>query len=185
MRRIVDDLLLVARLDEGMPLAREPVEVELVVREALLRGMQLTRRESRVDVEAGLYALADPERLLQVLTNLVTNAIRHAGETATITITGRREEGRTVITVQDDGPGIPPEELPHVFHRLYRGGRARAGAPGGAGLGLAIVASLVRAMGGEISAHSTPGHGATFAVVLPAPEAAETEPIPVPEPRSA
>ncbi|HEX2031988.1 MAG TPA: ATP-binding protein [Actinomycetota bacterium] len=181
MRRIVDDLLLLARLDEGMPLAREPVEVELVVREALLRGMQLARRESRVDVEPGLYAVADPERLLQALTNLVTNAIRHAGEAATITITGRRREDRVVITVEDDGPGIPPEELPHVFDRLYRGERARAGAPGGAGLGLAIVASLVSAMGGEISAHSTPGEGATFAVVLPAArasEAAETEPIP-------
>src|SRR5919109_706392 len=111
MRRIVDDLLLLARLDEGMPLRREPVEVELVVREALLRGMLLARREHRVDLEPGLFAEADPDRLLQVLTNLVTNAVRHAGEDATITITGRRADGIVEIAVSDTGPGIPEEEL--------------------------------------------------------------------------
>jgi two-component system OmpR family sensor kinase len=181
MRRIVEDLLLLARLDEGIPLAREPVEVELVVREALLRGMQLARRDSRVDVEPGLSAVADHERLLQVLTNLVTNAIRHAGEDATISITGRRRGDLAVVEVADTGPGIPPAELPHVFERLYRGERARTGAPGGAGLGLAIASSLVRAMGGDISARSEPGEGATFTVRLPATgvsQTADTEPIP-------
>ena len=178
MRRIVDDLLLLARLDEGMPLSREPVEVELVIREALLRGMLLAQRENEVDVEEGLYALADPDRLLQVLTNLVTNAVRHAGEDATISISARRRGDRVEVRVSDTGPGIPPEELPHVFERLYRGGRARTGSPGGAGLGLAIAASLTRAMGGEIGVDSVAGAGATFTVALPATEDAEvTEPI--------
>ncbi|HEX2024783.1 MAG TPA: HAMP domain-containing sensor histidine kinase, partial [Actinomycetota bacterium] len=178
MRRIVDDLLLLARLEEGMPLQREPVEVELVVREALLRGMLLARREHRVEVEPDLYAVADPDRFLQVLTNLVTNAVRHGGEDATIAITGRRVGDAAEISVADTGPGIPPDELPHVFDRLYRGHAARTGAPGGAGLGLSIAASLVRAMGGTIDVESEPGRGATFTVRLAAPS--RTKPISAP-----
>jgi two-component system OmpR family sensor kinase len=178
MRRIVDDLLLLARLDEGMPLRREPVEVELVIREALLRGMLLARREHRVEVESGLFATADPDRLLQVLTNLVTNAVRHGGEDATITITGRRTDDHVEISVSDTGPGIPEEEMAHVFDRLYRGHTARTGAPAGAGLGLPIVASLTRAMGGEVAVSSAPGEGTTFTVTLPAPPA--VRPVPAP-----
>jgi signal transduction histidine kinase len=182
MRRIVDDLLLLARLDEGMPLRREPVEVELVMREALLRGMQLARMEAEVEAEPGLFAMADPDRLLQVLTNLVTNAVRHAGPDATITLRGAREGGRVAMEVVDDGPGISPDELPYVFDRMFRGSRARTDAAGGAGLGLAIAASLTRAMGGDISVESEPGRGAAFKVLLPAvaDEAADalTEPLP-------
>jgi two-component system, OmpR family, sensor kinase len=179
MRRIVDDLLLLARLDEGMPLRREPVEVELVLREALLRGMQLARVEARVEAEPGAYALADPDRLLQVLTNLVTNAVRHAGPEATITLRARGEGDRVRLEVADDGPGIPPEELPHVFDRMFRGARARTDTAGGAGLGLAIAASLTEAMGGTISASSEPGRGATFSIELPAARGVEalTEPL--------
>jgi signal transduction histidine kinase len=178
MRRIVEDLLLLARLDEGMPLARERVEVQLVVREALLRGMLLSQRDHVVDVEDGLYVIADPDRLLQVLTNLVTNAVRHAGEEATIAISAHRREDRVRIDVADTGPGIPVEELPHVFERLYRGDRSRTDSPAGAGLGLAIAASLTRAMGGDITVESIPGEGTTFSVWLPAGDVAATEPIP-------
>lgn len=166
MRRIVDDLLLLARLDEGLALAREPVEVELVVREALLRGMPPGRgMPAEVAVEPDLHALADPERLLQVLTNLVANAAQHAGEGATLSVRGQPEGARVAIEVSDTGAGIPPEDLPHVFERLYRGAGSRARP--GSGLGLAIAASLVRAMGGEIGVRSAPGEGSTFRVVLP------------------
>jgi two-component system OmpR family sensor kinase len=168
MRRIVDDLLLLARLDEGMPLRREPVEVELVVREALLRGMLLARRRHLVEVEPDLYVEADPDRLLQVVTNLVTNAVRHGGEDATIAIRGRRQGDVVEIAVSDTGPGIPPDELPHVFDRLYRGHASRTGAPAGAGLGLSIAASLSRAMGGGIAVRSEPEQGSTFTIRLPA-----------------
>lgn len=178
MRRIVDDLLLLARLDEGTPLSREPVEVELVLREALLRGLQLARREARVEIEPDLYAMADFERLLQVLTNLVTNAVRHAGEDATLILRARRDGGRILMEVADTGPGIPPEELPHVFDRLYRGSAARAAAPAGVGLGLSIVASLTQAMGGEVGVESAPGQGTTFRVWLPSQDTVDTEPIP-------
>ncbi|HEX6312377.1 MAG TPA: HAMP domain-containing sensor histidine kinase [Acidimicrobiia bacterium] len=168
MGRIVEDLLLLARLDEGMTLARRPVEVELVMREALLRGTQGAPREARVDAEPGLTALADQDRLLQVVTNLVTNAVQHADADATLTLSAGRAAERVVLRIADSGPGIPPEDLPHVFERFHRGEAAGTGAPGGTGLGLAIVASLVRAMGGEVSVQSVPRSGTAFTVSLPA-----------------
>ncbi len=166
MGRIVEDLLLLARLDEGLALELRPVEVELVVQEALLRGMRIELREAEVTVEPGLFVLADPERLLQVLSNLVTNAIRHAPGAA-LRVTARRDAHGVVIDVSDTGPGIPPDEIGHVFDRLYRGSRS-GGASGGAGLGLAIAKSLTEAMGGTIWVTSTPGVGTTFSLRLPA-----------------
>ena len=170
MGRIVEDLLLLARLDEGMLLAKESVEVELVVGEALLRGMLMGPGEVTVQVPPGLTVLADADRLLQVLTNLVTNAVRHGGN-APINVSARRVMGDSVeIDVADRGPGISAEDLPHVFERLYRGSKARSQAPGGAGLGLAIASSLVRAMDGTIGVESMVGLGTTFTVTLPAAE---------------
>jgi two-component system OmpR family sensor kinase len=166
MRRIVEDLLLLARLDEGMPLAAEPVEVELAVEEALLRSMVAATREPEVKVEPELYVRADPDRLLQVLTNLVSNAVRHGGDVP-VGVKAWARNGRVEIAISDAGPGIAPEDLPHVFERLFRGSVARARSPEGAGLGLAIAASLVHAMDGEIAVESTLGNGTTFTVVLP------------------
>jgi two-component system OmpR family sensor kinase len=168
MSRIVEDLLLLARLDEGVQFRVEAVEVDLVMREALLRSMQLAQRESTIDVEPGLFVKADPDRLLQILSNLVANAIHHAGEDATITLWARSRGAQVQLNVADNGKGIAPEELPYVFDRLYRGSQARAGAPGGAGLGLAIARSLARAMGGDIHVRSTVGQGTTFTIRLPA-----------------
>jgi signal transduction histidine kinase len=168
MKRIVEDLLLLARLDEGITFTREPIEVELCVQEAVLRGMLIEQREITAEIEPGLYALGDPDRLLQVLTNLITNAIHHAGEGAKISIAGRRSLGATVIEVRDTGRGIPPEDVSRVFERLYRGSRPQTDVPAGAGLGLAIAASLTRAMGGSIRVASTPGVGTIFTVTLPA-----------------
>ena len=165
MSRIVEELLLLARLDEGMPLATEPVELALVVGEALLRGLP-GAGDATVQVPGDLAVQADADRLLQVLTNLVTNAARHAPG-APVTIAATRAGDQVAITVADRGPGISPADLPHVFERLYRGARARAAAPGGAGLGLAICASLVRAMGGTISVSSAMGSGTTFTITLP------------------
>ncbi len=177
MARIVEDLLLLAQLDEGMTLSPQPVDVELVLREALLRSMLLAPRQTGVEAEPGLYASADPGRLLQVLTNLITNAAQHGGDDVTITLVARGDHGRAMITVSDTGPGIPPQELPHVFERFYRGSRARR-TPGGVGLGLAIAASLVEAMGGKITVNSTPGSGTTFALTMPlAPAVPSLEPL--------
>jgi signal transduction histidine kinase len=168
MSKIVEDLLLLARLEEGMTLVREPVEVELVLQEAMLRGLLIAPREIEVDARPGLFVLADADRLLQVVSNLVTNALHHAGPKATIGITSRSQQGRVLIEVSDTGAGIPPEDIPHIFERLYRGSAPKTDAPSGAGLGLAIAASLTEAMGGEIRATSTPGVGTTFSISLSA-----------------
>jgi signal transduction histidine kinase len=165
MGRIVEDLLLLARLDEGMTLARDSVEVELVVGEALLRTI-LDSGDVRVQVAPELCILGDADRLLQVLTNLVANAVRH-GRNAPISVRGWPEGDYVKIEVADRGPGISPDDLPHVFERLYRGSKARSESPGGAGLGLAIAASLVKAMDGWVEVTSTLGLGTTFTVTLP------------------
>jgi two-component system OmpR family sensor kinase len=167
MGKIVDELLLLARLDEGLLIHCRPVEVELVVREALLRGLLLERRAARTQVEPDVFALADPDRLLQVITNLVTNAIQHTSERTAITLSAHRVDGDVVIEVADSGSGIPQADMAHVFKRMYRGPGARASSPGGAGLGLPIAASLVEAMGGTIDVASRPGRTA-FTVRLPA-----------------
>ncbi|MEA2566369.1 MAG: two-component system, OmpR family, sensor kinase [Actinomycetota bacterium] len=165
MGRIVEDLLLLARLDEGMTLARDSVEVELVVGEALLRTI-MDSGDVRVQVAPELCILGDADRLLQVLTNLVANAVRH-GRNAPISVRGWPEGEYVKIEVADRGPGISPEDLPHVFERLYRGSKARSESPGGAGLGLAIANSLVKAMDGWVEVTSTLGLGTTFTVTLP------------------
>jgi signal transduction histidine kinase len=172
MGRIVDDLLLLARLDEGLQLSREVVEVELIMREALLRAAP-SPRAIEVDAPVGLCVVADPDRLMQVLTNLVVNAAQYAGLDARITLSARPVGDRVAIEVGDDGPGIAAHDLPHVFERLYRSSKSDAGS--GAGMGLAIVASLVEAMDGQVSVHSTRGEGATFSVLLPLAHFSEEE----------
>jgi signal transduction histidine kinase len=180
IRSIVEELLLLARLDEGLPMAEELVEVDLLLREATLRGMVLGPGEITVEAPEGLTAVADPDRLLQVVCNLIGNALRHGGDGVTITLAARPERDGVVIDVADDGPGIASGDLPHVFDRFYRGTAARRGAPGGAGLGLAIVASLVEAMGGSVSANSTVGAGTTFSIRLRAVRSTDATP-PAPE----
>lgn len=167
MSRIVEELLLLARLEEGLPLRREPVEVELVLQDALVRGMGAARRQAKVEAETGLFAEADPERLLQVLSNLVTNAVKHAGEDAGIALSARTENGVVRVEVSDTGRGIPKADIAHVFERLFRSSSPQTDAPPGAGLGLAIARSLVEAMGGSIFVSSTPGVGTTFTILLP------------------
>jgi signal transduction histidine kinase len=177
IRAIVEELLLLARLDEGLPLRQEPVEVDLVLQEAAMRGLVLGGGTVEAEAAAGLHALADADRLLQVVSNLVGNALRHGGPGVAVTLSAQAAgHDGVAIEVADTGPGIAPQDLPHVFDRFYRGSAARSpgdtpdpgtGAPGGAGLGLAIVASLVEAMGGEVAVRSTPGAGTTFTVRLP------------------
>ena len=178
IRTIVEELLLLARLDEGLPMVREPVEVDLLLREAALRGMVLGQAPGApglspdetvsVDVPEGLTVLADPDRLLQVVCNLIGNAFRHGGLGVVVRLSARPDPvGGAVVEVADNGPGIPAGDLPHIFDRFYRGSAARQGVPGGAGLGLAIVGSLIEAMGGSVSVRSAAGGGTTFSIRLP------------------
>jgi two-component system, OmpR family, sensor kinase len=202
IRAIVEELLLLARLDEGLPLRREPVEIDLVLEEAAMRGLVLGGGTVEAQPAPGLHVVADPDRLLQVVSNLVGNALRHGGPGVAVTLSARAAGQREVaVEVTDTGPGIAARDLPHVFDRFYRGAAARSGdrppapapapaapgtdAPGGAGLGLAIVASLVEAMGGAVAVRSAPATGTTFIVRLPRARAPDAPPPAPPREESA
>ncbi len=110
---------------------------------------------------------ADYDRLIQVLANLLANALRYTPENGQITLRGETAQDGVRITVSDTGAGIPAEDLPYIFDRFWRGDKSRARTEGSSGLGLAITKQLVLAHGGTISAESQPGKGTTFAIELP------------------
>src|SRR5690349_19575109 len=127
------------------------------------------------DIDDGALVIGDEQRLRQVLTNLVTNALTYTPQHGEIELRVRAERDRCTIEVRDDGPGMTREAAAHAFDRFYRADAGRSRARGGAGLGLSIVASIVAAHDGEVSVETAPGQGATFRVVLPraSPSAAE------------
>jgi signal transduction histidine kinase len=112
---------------------------------------------------------ADEQRIVQVLFNLMSNALRHTPAGGTITISTELRDGRVLISVRDTGTGISLEDLPHVFERFYRADRSRARSTGGSGLGLTIAKQIVEAHGGQIWAQSWLGAGSTFTFSLPLP----------------
>ena len=181
LSRLVDDLFLLSTTESGgLPLAIREVDVADVLEEVVASFRPLARREGQVtlvsDVEAGLpQADGDRERVVQVLGNLVRNALRHTPEGGIISLRAARDGAVIRVTVEDTGAGIPPEQLARIFERFYRGDEARDRASGGAGLGLAIVRELVEAMGGSVAAESTVGAGSRFSFTLRV-AAAPTEP---------
>jgi two-component system phosphate regulon sensor histidine kinase PhoR len=170
---LIDDLLLLARLDAGRVemkfeawALREGAQDSLDDFGIMARARGVTLENA---VPAGLVARADPERLRQVLSNLIDNAIKYGRPEGRVTIGGRPlAENRVELTVRDDGPGIPPEAKERVFERFYRVDKARAREQGGTGLGLAIVKNVMQAHGGEVRVESAPGAGTTFFLTLPA-----------------
>jgi signal transduction histidine kinase len=138
--------------------------VERVRSAAQEGGVSLTS-----ELADGLPEVAgDEQRLSQVLSNLLSNALRHTPQGGQIAIVAQQVDGKDVrIAVQDDGEGIPSDELPHVFERFYRTDHARSRDTGGSGLGLAIARSLVEAHGGQIGVESVEGEGSTFTFSLP------------------
>jgi signal transduction histidine kinase len=172
LARLVDDLQDLALAEAGqLSLRRTPVPVAEAVDSALAAIRPLAAERDialRTETAAAGRVDADRERLAQILRNLLANAVTHTPAGGTIRVLATPNGGRVSIEVSDTGPGIPPEHLPHVFERLYRGDPSRARATGGAGLGLAIVKQLVEAHGGRVSAKSDPGRGARFTFTLPA-----------------
>ena len=167
MSVLVDDLLLLARLDEGRPLEQEPVELADVVGEAVDAARAVEpERPIEVTLEPATV-IGDRDRLRQIVDNLLSNIRAHAGPETPVQVTLSRANGSAEITVADSGPGLTEDEASHVFERFYRADESRARASGGVGLGLAIVAAVAQAHGGDVSAHSAPGEGATFSIVLP------------------
>ena len=161
MRRLVADLLTLARADARRTIHLIPVDLAKFLDEFLDERPGPLERE----LAAGLTALADPDALLTVCGNLQNNAERH-GEGRTIRWSTRVEGDLIGFACSDQGPGIDPQDLPHVFERFYRAGAARSRQDGGSGLGLAIVQSLVEAQGGRVRVDSARGQGATFTVLL-------------------
>jgi signal transduction histidine kinase len=164
VERLVDDLLVLARLDEGLgPLPRE-LEAKPFLRELI------AATDERVELGelADGTLRADPDLIAQVLRNLIENARRHAGATGRVSVRSTPVPGGLRVDVDDDGPGIPPAERERVFDRFYRSQAARERASGGSGLGLGIVRSIVTSHGGRIWVEDSPLGGARVSFELPA-----------------
>ena len=180
MGLLVEDLLLLARLDQQRPLDRHPVDLLALAADAVhdARAVAPDRRiELVLGAENGdpagtaLVVLGDDQRLRQVLANLVNNALTHtpAGSPVEVRVGASTLDGRpgAAVEVVDHGPGLAPGEAERVFERFYRADPARSPADGGTGLGLSIVAALVAVHGGTVGVDTVPGRGARFRVVLP------------------
>jgi two-component system OmpR family sensor kinase len=187
MGGLVEDMLVLARLDQQRPVERRPVDLLTLAADAV-QDARIVAPTRAIDLTVGTGAaflvLGDEGRLRQVISNLMTNALTHTPEGSPISVrilTGQQQGNPpvpcAVLEVTDHGPGLTEEQASRVFERFYRADQARDRRTGGSGLGLAIVAALVTAHGGTVGVDSTPGQGATFRITLPlAPEALATEP---------
>ena len=166
MARLVNDLLALARADAGQQLVRRPAALHEVVRD-VFRGMQRThpQHDLRLEQLDTAEVLGDADYLTQLLLILLDNATKYTRPGDRIMLSLARQNGTALVSVADTGPGITPEDLPHIFERFYRASTARA--TGGSGLGLAIAQWIVAEHGGQITVESAPGAGSRFTVSLP------------------
>lgn len=169
MQDLVEDLLLLAKLDEHRPLRHEPVDLGPLLEDAATdaRVVQPDRSIIVGIADAPIHALGDTYRLQQVVGALVSNALLHTPTDAEVRLTATRTEQDAQLIVADDGPGLDADDAEHVFERFYRGDQSRARRTGGSGLGLAIAKSIVAAHGGSISLETAPGRGCRFTVRVP------------------
>ncbi|RFS82360.1 sensor histidine kinase [Actinomadura spongiicola] len=168
MGRLVDEMLLLARLDQGRPLEREPVDLAALAADAVADAAVVEPgRPLILDADAPVVVTGDAGRLRQVLDNLLANVRRHTppGTAATVRVSDR--DGDAVLEVADEGPGIPAVDRPRVFERFYRADPSRSRDRGGSGLGLSIVAAVAEAHGGRASVADAPGGGTVFTITLP------------------
>jgi two-component system OmpR family sensor kinase len=179
MGLLVEDLLLLARLDQQRPLEREPVDL-LEVAGDVVHDVRVLAPDRTIGLEllgdGAPVVLGDESRLHQVVMNLVSNAVTHtpAGTPVAVTLevlppSDEAEGGpdRVLLAVADRGPGLSEDDRAQVFERFYRADPSRTRAGGGSGLGLSIVAALVAAHGGRVGVQSAPGEGSRFLVELP------------------
>ncbi|XXT24868.1 ATP-binding protein [Sorangium sp. So ce429] len=171
LHRLVNDLLDLSRIDgRERPLSQGAIDLaaQAEAAVALLRERAREKRtEVKVDVAPGTLVAADARALDQILTNLVDNAIHHTPDGARVVVRARAANGRVVLEVEDNGPGIPPVHQGRVFERFYRVDPGRSRASGGTGLGLSIAKHLVEAMSGDILVTNGAAGGALFRVTLP------------------
>ncbi len=184
MGLLVEDLLLLARMDQQRPLARNPVDLLSLAADAV-HDTRMIAPDRTIDLQvqpgAAFLVVGDEPRLRQVIGNLMSNARTHTPEGTPIEVSiksgvldprAKVPQPAVILDVKDHGPGMNPEQAQRAFERFYRADQARTRTTGGSGLGLAIVAALVAAHGGVASVRTAPGRGATFRVALPlAPEA--------------
>jgi two-component system, OmpR family, sensor kinase len=171
MIRLVGDLLLLSRAEAGtLPLSKAPVEIDTLLLEVLQQAVGLA--QGKVEVCIGnleqTVVIGDRDRLKQLLLNLVVNALQYTQPGGRVVLSLRVVDDWVHITISDNGPGIPPEELPHIFDRFYRVEKSRSrSALGGSGLGLSIAQWIAQSHDGRIEVASEPGKGTTFSVWLP------------------
>jgi len=170
LRTIVDQLLVVSRLDAGdVQMEKVPLDLGQLAASTAEQMLLLAEEKSitvRCDTESGVEVEGDPSRLNQIVVNLLDNAIRYTGEGGSISVSATKQNGWATLTVADNGAGIPPEALPHVFERFYRADKARSRYSGGSGLGLSIVKAICTAHRGDVEIASTEGIGTTVTIRL-------------------
>jgi signal transduction histidine kinase len=169
MTRLVDDLLLLARADTGgLPLYRQPVELDDIFLDVYrqVQGIEPPVQLTIMEVDQ-VYVLGDSDRLKQLFLNLVDNAIKYTPAGGEVFMSLSKKDGMALVEIQDNGVGIPVEDLPRIFDRFYRVDKARTRNPGGSGLGLSIARWIAVAHGGNIYVESSVGKGSTFSVSLP------------------
>jgi two-component system OmpR family sensor kinase len=176
MSVLVDDLLLLARLDQGRPLDRGPVDLCRVAADAVETARVNDGQQAvTLEADAPVVVLGDAGRLRQIVDNLLHNAAVHTPPGTPVHVRVMRQGKMAVIQVADEGPGLDAEQAARVFDRFYRGSKARTGE--GTGLGLSIVAALADAHGGATRVDTAPGAGAVFTVEIPAADPdADTDP---------
>lgn len=169
MGKLVEELLTLARLDEGRPLAVVPVDLTKLATDSAqdLLALDPTREVQVLEGGSDVVVMGDPDRLRQVLTNLIGNVARHTPAGSPVEIVVEQAPGRAVLEVRDHGAGISAAEQERIFERFYRADESRTRETGGSGLGLAIVAAIVGAHGGTVRALETPGGGLTIRIELP------------------
>jgi two-component system OmpR family sensor kinase len=166
MKILVEDLLLLARLDQTRAAERTPVDLAVLAADACSDAVAIApERSISLDAPEPVVVAGDQAHLRQAVANLVTNAVRHTPAGTPIEVAARLVDGSAVVSVRDHGPGLDDDQLLHVFDRFWQADKARVGS--GAGLGLAIVSSIAAAHGGTATAANADGGGALFAIHLP------------------
>ncbi len=177
MGLLVDELLLLARLDEGRALERERVDLARVAADAVADALAIAPGQAiAIEAPSPVPVVGDDARLHQMVANLVGNAIEHAGPEARVDVRAVSEGDHALLVVHDDGAGMPPGVAERAFEPFFRPGRSRSAGQGKAGLGLSIVAAVVEAHDGTIELETAPGEGSRFTVRLPLTTTVEDRP---------